>query len=101
MCSGSEAGSKLRLMYFCITQLQACEQSRREEDPNQPPLSCTVQVSVGLRMSSKGGGEDKDPYVVQVRNLPPSHSTSPVIKLSYHQLSRTDQIVDFQTSYLS
>ena len=32
MCSGSEAGSRLRLIDFCITQLQAWEWSRRRRE---------------------------------------------------------------------
>ena len=62
-----------------------------------------MQARLGLRMSSEGGGEKEgqteDPYVVPVRTLPPCHPTSPVIKPSWHQLSRTDQIVDFQTRF--
>ena len=43
MCSGSQAGSYLRLIDFCITQLKAqgpsrtCNESKEEEEEETPP----------------------------------------------------------------
>jgi len=50
MCSGSEAGSYLRLIDFCITQLRS--ESNKEEEDRNPATTQTLLVPYTLNLET-------------------------------------------------